>query len=146
MVSADATPEVDERLGADHVSDTGRRLGWRHRRILAWFWGLFGAGCWAFLLHGAWWRSWLFLLPMLGGLAFLVSAAGFYRGRKWGRFSLGFWVAGVTLYGFDRLLNLHFRGYHGLYFWLICGLLLAAFYTWLFLFSGLDPEGGPGER
>jgi hypothetical protein len=37
-------------------------------------------------------------------------------------------------------MSLHFERYHGPYFWVCLVLLAAGFYTWVFIFTGLDRD------
>lgn len=122
------------------MSESSARIGVTSRHLLATFWGLFALGCLALLLHPRVRSSAWFFLPPVGGVAFLVSAAGYYSGRRWGRILLGLMVAPLTLVCFERLLWYHFASRHGLWFWLCLLLLAVAFYTWVLLFAGLDRD------
>jgi hypothetical protein len=127
------------------MSESSARVGLWNRHFLAGFWALFGCACQALLLKEAIRSSKVAWIPVVVGLAFLISAWGFYRGQRWGRAAIGFLVAPLALYFFDQLMSLHFLRYHGIYFWFCCFLLVAAFYTWLFLFSGLDRDASAAE-
>lgn len=122
------------------MSVKSARFGVWNRRLLALFWGLFGLVCLGLLFHTFWWQTKLFFGPAAAGIAFLASSIAFYRGSAWGRSAIGVLVSVLALYCFDRLLYLHFQRHHGFFFFLVCLVLAAAFYTFLFLFSGLDRD------
>lgn len=127
----------------NEISKTGRIVYW-NRVVLGAFWALAGIACVGLIL----WRdvrmTKLALVPVIAGLILIAAAWGFYRGTRWGRILIGVVMAFVALYCFDRLLYLGFRKMFNWFFYLLCGMLAAAFYTWLYLFSGLD-HGGPVE-
>jgi hypothetical protein len=115
-----------------------------NRMALSLIWGSFGVACLAPLVRPNMWSAKTALVLSAIALAFLLAAWGFYRGTRWGRFGIGVLMAFLALYCFDQLLVWSFsrpRPDIGRVA-LCCALLAAAFYTWLFLFSGLD-RGGP---
>jgi len=125
----------------NEVSKVARIARW-NRLLLSLFWGFFGVTCFLPLLRAGLWHTKTGMAVAAVGVAFLVSAWGFYRGTRWGRIAIGLLMAFLALYCFDRLLYFGFRKAFSGYFALFCALLVAAIYTWLFLFSGLD-RGGP---
>lgn len=127
----------------NEISKTGRIVRW-NRTILGLFWAAVGLACIGLIL----WRdvrvTKLAPVPVAAGVVLLVASWGFYLGKKWGRLLIGFIMALVALYCFDRLLYLGFGKAFNWFFYLLCVVLGAAFYTWVYLFSGLD-RGGPVE-
>lgn len=128
----------------NEISSTSRIVRW-NRVILALLWAAVGIGCIGLLLWEDVRASKLAGVPAIAGAVLLVTSWGFYLGRRWGRVCIGVVMAFVALYCFDRLLYLGFRKTFSWFFLVLCAVLIAAFYTWLYLFSGLD-RGGPLEK
>lgn len=122
------------------MSETSAKVGIWNRRCLAVFWGLAGLACLGSMLMDSFRGSRALPFLVAGGLALLISALGFYRGSKWGRVFIGLLVAPLVLFCFDRLMLMYFGKSFGLYFWLLCLLVAIGFYTWIFLFTGLDRD------
>jgi len=122
------------------MSEASARVGVWNRRFLAGFWALFGLTCIG-VTFSEWFRQ-TNLIPysVAVGACFLVGALGFYAGWKWGRVAIGVLVAPLSLLCFDRLISMHFQRYYGPYFWMCFVLLGAGFYTWVFIFTGLDRD------
>ncbi len=122
------------------MSEASARIGKVNRRILAVFWGLFGVACIALTLSD-WFRQ-TNLLPYSAvvGVCFLASAVVFYLGSKMGRVAIGILVAPLSVLCFERLLSLHFQRYYGPFFWICFVVLAFGFYTWVFIFAGLDRD------
>ncbi|MCX8108462.1 MAG: hypothetical protein N3G20_06630 [Verrucomicrobiae bacterium] len=125
----------------NEISKIGRIVRW-NRRILGFFWGMVGLACICLILWREVRMTKLAPVPVVAGIILLVSSLGFYLGKKWGRFLIGVVMAFVVLYCFDRLLYLGFGKVFNWFFYALCVVLFVAFYTWLYLFSGLD-RGGP---
>ncbi|NLH75138.1 MAG: hypothetical protein GX456_18990 [Verrucomicrobia bacterium] len=125
----------------NETSKTGRIVYW-NRVVLGLFWVAVGLASIGLIL----WRdvrlTKLAPVPVVAGIILITAAWGFYTGKKWGRILIGVVMAFVALYCFDRLLYLGFRKMFNWFFYLLCAMLAVAFYTWLYLFSGLD-RGGP---
>jgi len=122
------------------MSEASAKLGVWNRHVLAVFWALFGAACLGMTLNEQF-RE-LNVLPyaaVVGG-CFLVSAILFYLGWKAGRVAIGVLVAPLSVLCFERLISLHFQRLYGPYFWVCLALLAFGFYTWVFLFTGLDRD------
>ena len=120
------------------MSEASARIGIVNRRILAVFWALFGVACVALTLSERFRQTNLLPYSAVVGVCFLVSAIVFYLGAKAGRVAIGILVAPLSVLCFERLLSLHFQRYYGPYFW-VCSVVLAlGFYTWVFIFTGLD--------
>ena len=117
-----------------------------NRRALAVFWGLFGAACVLLPFSPSLSATRVFPFPIAIGITVLVSAYGFFQGWRWGRVAIGFVVAPLVVVSFDRLMSMHFQRYYGSLFAVCCLLLLVGFYTWVFIFAGLDRSGSPRRR
>jgi hypothetical protein len=125
------------------MSESSARVGVASRHALAVFWGFFAVACMGLVLLPKVRNSAWFFLPPIGGGALLLSAWGYYRGRRWSRVALGVVVAPLSLLCFDRLLYYYFARRFGLPFWSCLCLLATAFYTWVLLFAGLDRDAPP---
>ncbi|HNU52766.1 MAG TPA: hypothetical protein PKJ98_17890 [Verrucomicrobiota bacterium] len=111
-----------------------------NRRILGAFWTCLGVAVLCILLVPSFRQPKIFAFPLVIGSALILGGWGLYHGRRWARGVVGTMVGIMTILSFERILYLHYRHYHGPWFWACCLLLLAAFYTFLFLFSGLDRD------